>query len=152
MQQALIQHTQMTGLEYLTAIQQGKIPGSAMGELIPMRLKVVRENYIEYEVSPDDRHLNLQQGIHGGFCATVLDSATGAAVHTTVGKGIKFATIDLNIKMLKGMRSGQTYTAIGEVIRTGRNVLTSEGRIIDDEGKIYAYGSATLLITSNSES
>lgn len=139
---------QMTGLEYLTAIQQGQIPGSAMAEIIPMRLTVVKPQYIEYEVTPDERHLNLQQGIHGGFCATVLDSATGAAVHTTVGKGVKFSTIDLNVKMLKGMQSGQTYTAIGEVIRTGRNVLTSEGRIVDAEGKIYAYGSATLLIVA----
>lgn len=138
----------MTGLEYLTAIQQGHIPGSAMAEIIPMRLTVVKPNYIEYQVTPDERHLNLQQGIHGGFCATVLDSATGAAVHTTVGKGVKFSTIDLNVKMLKGMQSGQTYTAIGEVIRTGRNVLTSEGRILDADGKIYAYGSATLLIVA----
>lgn len=140
----------MSGLEYLTAIQQGKIPGSAMADIIPMRLTVVKPQYIEYEVTPDERHFNLQHGIHGGFCATVLDSATGAAVHTTVGKGVKFSTIDLNVKMLKGLQSGQTYTAIGEVIRTGRNVLTSEGRIIDPEGNIYAYGSATLLITSHS--
>lgn len=142
----------MTGMEYLTAIQQGKIPGSAMGEIIPMRLTVVKENYIEYEVTPNDRHLNLQKGVHGGFCATVLDSATGAAVHTTVGKGVRFSTIDLNVKMLKRLQSGKTYTAIGEVIRTGRNVLTSEGRIVDAEGKIYAYGSATLLITATPQS
>ena len=49
--------------------------------------------------------------------------------------------------MLKAMKSGETYTAIGEVIRIGRNVLTSEGRIIDKEGKVYAFGSATLLVT-----
>lgn len=45
------------------------------------------------------------------------------------------------------MQSGETYTAIGEVIRVGRNVLTSEGRIVDQDGKVYAFGSATLLVT-----
>ena len=138
---------QMNGLEYLTAIKNGELPGSAMGQLIPMKLSVVRENYVEYEVYPDERHFNLQGGIHGGFCATVLDSATGAAVHTTVDAGVSFSTIDLNVKMLKAMKSGETYTAIGEVIRIGRNVLTSEGRIVDKEGKVYAFGSATLLVT-----
>ena len=67
---------QMNGLEYLTAIKNGELPGSAMGQLIPMKLNVVRENYVEYEVYPDQRHFNLQGGIHGGFCATVLDSVT----------------------------------------------------------------------------
>ena len=138
---------QMNGLEYLTAIKNGELPGSAMGQLIPMKLNVVRENYVEYEVYPDQRHFNLQGGIHGGFCATVLDSATGAAVHTTVEAGVSFSTIDLNVKMLKAMKNGETYTAIGEVIRTGRTVLTSEGRIVDKDSKIYAFGSATLLVT-----
>ena len=139
---------QMNGLEYLTAIKNGELPGSAMGQLIPMKLSVVRENYVEYEVYPDERHFNLQGGIHGGFCATVLDSVTGAAVHTTVDAGVSFSTIDLNVKMLKAMKNGETYTAIGEVIRIGRNVLTSEGRIVDKDGKIYTFGSATLLVTS----
>ncbi|MFH7348089.1 PaaI family thioesterase [Acinetobacter variabilis] len=138
---------QMNGLEYLTAIKNGELPGSAMGQLIPMKLSVVRENYVEYEVYPDERHFNLQGGIHGGFCATVLDSVTGAAVHTTVDAGVSFSTIDLNVKMLKAMKNSETYTAIGEVIRIGRNVLTSEGRIVDKDGKLYAFGSATLLVT-----
>src|SRR5690606_13626443 len=67
--------SQLNGLEYLTAIKNGEIPSSAMSEIIPMRLILVRENYVEYEVRPDQRHYNLQGGIHGGFCATVLDSA-----------------------------------------------------------------------------
>jgi uncharacterized protein (TIGR00369 family) len=138
---------QLNGLEYLTAIKNGEIASSPMSEIIPMCLSVVRENYVEYEVRPDHRHFNLQGGIHGGFCATVLDSTTGAAVHTTIDAGVSFSTIDLNVKMLKAMKSGETYTAIGEVIRIGRNVLTSEGRIIDKEGKVYAFGSATLLVT-----
>lgn len=138
---------QMNGLEYLTAIKNGELPSSAMGQLIPMKLSVVRENYVEYEVYPDERHFNLQGGIHGGFCATVLDSVTGAAVHTTVDAGVSFSTIDLNVKMLKAMKNSETYTAIGEVIRIGRNVLTSEGRIVDKDGKLYAFGSATLLVT-----
>lgn len=50
---------QMNGLEYLTAIKNGELPGSAMGQLIPMKLSVVRENYVEYEVYPDERHFNL---------------------------------------------------------------------------------------------
>ena len=54
--------SQLNGLEYLTAIKNGEISSSAMSEIIPMRLTLVRENYVEYEVRPDHRHYNLQGG------------------------------------------------------------------------------------------
>ena len=138
--------TQLSGLEFLIALKKGEVPKSPMSQTIPMQLTVVEPNYVEYEVQPDERHLNLQGGIHGGFYAAVLDSVTGAAVRTTLGAGIRFSTIDLNVKMLKAIKCNQSYIAIGQVIRTGKSVLTSEGKIIDREGNIYAFGSATLLI------
>ena len=67
-------------------------------------------------------------------------------MRTTLGPGIRFSTIDLNVKMLKAIKCNHTYTAIGQVIRTGKSVLTSEGRIINSEGNIYAFGSVTLLV------
>lgn len=141
--------TKLSGLEFLRAVKNGDLPKSQMSETIPMQLTVVEPNYVEYEVYAEDRHKNLQGGVHGGFYATVLDSATGAAVRTALGPGIRFSTIDLNIKMLKPIKFKHTYTAIGEVIRTGKSVLTSEGRIVDSEGNIYAFGSATLLVLQN---
>ncbi len=141
----------LNGLEFFNALKTGQIAGSAMSQIIPMTLRTVKLGYVEYDIQPDDRHLNLQGGIHGGFSATVLDSATGAAVHTKMDAGVKFATIDLNVKMLKAMQSGQHYIAIGEVIRTGRTLLTAEARIVDYHGEVYAFGSASLLITHRPE-
>ena len=137
------------GFEFLMAIKDGKIQSpAAMAQTIPMRIIDVQPGHIKYAVTPDERHLNLQGLIHGGFCATVLDTATGGAVHTTVENGVSFATLDLNVKMIRPLQKYKTYIAIGDVINMGRNILTSEARIVDESDKVYAFGSATLMITN----
>jgi uncharacterized protein (TIGR00369 family) len=135
-----------TGIEYLNAIKNGELPHAPMASTIPMQLIEVKEGYIVYEVSPNDTHLNLQGGVHGGFCATILDSVTGGAAHTIMEKGVQFATTDLNIKMIRPMQSGKKYRGIGQLINAGRTLVVTEGKIIDENEKIYAYGTATLMI------
>jgi len=135
-----------TGLEFLTAVKNGEIPHAPMAKTIPMQLVEVQEGYIIYEVTPGEEHINLQGGVHGGFCATILDSVTGAAAHTLMEKGGRFATTDLNIKMIRPMQCGKTYRGVGKIINQGRTLVMTEGRIIDENDKIYAHGTATLMI------
>ena len=117
-----------------------------MASTIPMKLVEVKTGYIVYEVKPNQQHINLQGGIHGGFCATVLDSVTGAAAHTVMEKGVRFATTDLNIKMIRPMQINKTYRGIGTIINTGKTLVMTEGRIVDENNKVFAHGTATLMI------
>lgn len=139
------------GLAYLLALKNKEITPSPMSQTIPMVIKHAEHGLVEYVVTPDERHINIQGGTHGGFSASVMDTITGCAVQTTVDQGVSFATIDLNTKMIRPLQLNKSYRAIGEVINTGRNVLTSEGRIIDENGKVFAYGSATLMVTKRPE-
>lgn len=136
----------LNGLEFLNAIKDGTLPHSAMAKTIPMQLTHVETGHIVYEVTPDENHINLQGGIHGGFCATILDSVTGAAAHTIMDKSVKFATTDLNIKMIRPMQCHQTYKGVGKIINAGRTLVITEGLIMDENEKIYAHGTATLMI------
>ena len=140
-----------TGLEFLLALKEKQISTSPMTRTIPMTLKNVEHGKVEYLVTPDERHINFQGATHGGFAASVMDTITGGAIHSTLPKGVSFATLDLNVKMIRPLQLNVTYKAIGEMINTGRNILTSEGRIIDENGKVFAYGSATLMITHRPE-
>lgn len=135
-----------TGLEFLTALKNGEIAASAMAQTIPMKLVEVERGYIVYEVSPDQRHLNIQGGVHGGFCATALDTATGGVAHTLIDANEGYGTIDLNVKMTRPMQSGSTYRAVAKLINAGRNIVISEGKIVDENDKVYAFASATLMI------
>ena len=96
------------------------------------------------DVTPENS--NIWGGVHGGFYATVIDTITGGAIHTMLEAGINFGTIDLNVKMIRALQANQTYRAEAEVITIGRTLLTAEGRIIGDDGKIHAFGSASCLV------
>lgn len=84
--------------------------------------------------------------MHGGFAATVLDSVTGCAIHTLLEASVGYGTIDLNIKMCRPIPKNVELTAIGTVINISKNLGISEGKIIDDNGKLYAHATATCMI------
>jgi uncharacterized protein (TIGR00369 family) len=137
---------QYTGLEFLTALKNGEISASPMAHTIPMQLVEVAKGKATYKVIPNEAHRNIQGTIHGGFCATSLDTATGSAAHTLLEHGVGYGTIDLNVKMIRPMQIDTTYYAQAELINAGRNIITTEGKIIDEQGKIYAFATATLMV------
>ncbi|QER39101.1 PaaI family thioesterase [Acinetobacter suaedae] len=136
----------MNGLEFLTAMCEGRIPTASISETIPMQPLEVAEGYIKFGVQADHRHLNPLGGVHGGFAATVLDSVTGCAIHTLLEAGVGYGTIDLNVKMCRPIPQNQKLIATGNMINLSKNLGISEGKIVDTEGKLYAYATATCMI------
>ncbi|EKU50852.1 phenylacetic acid degradation protein [Acinetobacter proteolyticus] len=135
-----------TGLEFLTALKNGEVSPSPMAHTIPMELVEVSKGKATYKVTPGQQHRNIQGGVHGGFCATALDTVTGSAAHTLLEHGVGYGTIDLNVKMIRPMQVDSIYYAQAELINAGRNIITTEGRIVDENGKVYAFAAATLMI------
>ncbi len=137
---------EMTGLEFLQAMVDGHIPRASISKTIPMDLHQISEGTASFNVKADKRHLNPLGGVHGGFAATVLDSVTGCAVHTLLEAGVGYGTIDLNIKMCRPIPLDKELLAIGQVINMSKNLGISEGKIVDEEGKLYAHATATCMI------
>lgn len=136
----------ISGLELLTAIADGLIPAPSITETIPMKMDIIEKGTVKFTVKADSRHLNPVGGVHGGFAATVLDSVTGCAVHSTLDAGVSFGTIDLNIKMMRPIPINTSLIAEGRVINLSKNLGVSEGDIKDVEGKIYAHATCTCSI------
>lgn len=137
---------EMSGLEFLQAMIDGYIPRASISETIPMDLYDISHGHASFKVTADHRHLNPLGGVHGGFAATALDSATGCAIHTTLEAGVGYGTIDLNVKMCRPVPKDKTLLAIGSVINVSKNLAISEGKLVDDEGKLYAHATATCMI------
>ncbi|OTG81571.1 PaaI family thioesterase [Acinetobacter sp. ANC 4648] len=137
---------EMTGLEFLQAMVNGDIPRASISETIPMDLHAISEGTASFHVKADKRHLNPLGGVHGGFAATVLDSVTGCAIHSMLEPGVGYGTIDLNIKMCRPIPLDKELLAIGQVINMSKNLGISEGKIIDEDGKLYAHATATCMI------
>ena len=85
--------------------------------------------------------------MHGGWFATLLDSAVGCAIHTTLPAGKAYTTLELKVNMVRALTDGVPLVrAEGKVIHAGRQVATAEGRIVGPDGKLYAHATTTCLI------
>lgn len=137
----------MSGLEALQAIVEGRLPMPSIGTTLGFRLAEVGEGWSVFEGEPSDRILNPLGVVHGGFALTLIDSCTGCAVHTTLPAGVGYTTLETKANLVRAI-TPQTglLRAEGRVVAQGRTVATAEGKVVDAQGKIYAHGTSTLLI------
>jgi len=141
-----MQIQEMNGLEVMQGIIKDDIPHPNMADTIPMKITSAKKGAVIFEVSADNRHTNPFGGVHGGFAATVMDSVTGCAVHTMLEAGHGYGTIELNVKMLKPVPQNKKLIAEGKLINMSKSLGVSEGRLLDEDGKLLAYASATCMI------
>ncbi|ODA30307.1 phenylacetic acid degradation protein [Veronia pacifica] len=136
----------MTGLDILQAMIDGALPPPSIAETIPMTLTEVEEGKVTFKATASDAHLNPLGGVHGGFAAAVLDSVTGCAVHSLLGPGIGYGTIDLNIKMIRPVPKNEELIAEGKTLNLSKTLGISEGTLRTKDGKLLATATATCMI------
>jgi uncharacterized protein (TIGR00369 family) len=137
----------MTGIDLLRDIASGAHPNATMAETLGMSITEVEDGRVVFEAEPTDRLLNPAGTVHGGFAATMLDSAMACAVHSTLPAGDAYTTVDLAVKLLKAIRPGSgRLRCEGRVVHVGGRVGTAEGRLVGPDGTVYATGTTTCLI------
>jgi uncharacterized protein (TIGR00369 family) len=140
----------VTGLEFLRAIAAGEIPGAPIAELLGFAPVEAEEGRVVFAAVPDQRHYNPIGTVHGGLAATLLDSAMGCAVHSTLPARTGYTTLELKVNFTRPMTS-ETGRILceGTVVYRGGRVATAEGRVFAEaDGKLLAHGSTTCLILS----
>ena len=135
-----------TGIEFLQQmIRDGN--SSAMATLLNMKLIEVSDGKAVFEAFPSAKFYNPQMRVHGGFMATLLDSALGCAVQTKLARGVGYGTIELKVNYVrKVIAETGRLVCTATVLHAGRTMLTSEGKVAGPDGKLYAHGSGTFLV------
>lgn len=140
--------TVMTGLELMRWVQT-ELPAGvpSIGRLLGMRFDGVDHGRIVLSLDTRPDVANPLGTVHGGIAATLLDSAMGCAVHTTLPAGAGYTTLELKVNYIRAARTdGQTLTAEGTVIHVGRRTATAEGKVLDAQGKLVAHATTTRMI------
>ena len=145
---AVTQPQDISGLEYLRALMAGHVPPPPIGELMGFTLVDVDEGYALFRGEPGEQHLNPIGSVHGGFAATLLDSALGCAVHTTLPAGIGYSTLELAVNLVRGVTPATgPVLAEGRVVHVGRRTATAEARLTAEHGDaLLAHAKTTCLI------
>lgn len=136
----------LSGLEQLEALRDGKIGLAPMHALMNMRLLEVSKGRVVFSALPERRHYNPQGTVHGGFTATVLDSAMGCAVLTLLGPDTGHTTLEFKINLVRPIFADKgPLRAEAWVVHGGKRVSTAEGRLLSSDGKLVAHGNTTCM-------
>lgn len=141
-------YTHMSGLEALQRLIAGEFPAAPIAQGMNFALVEVSEGIAVFAGEGLAAHLNPQGTVHGGWTATILDSALGCAVHTTLKPGERYTTIEMKVNYLRPILAGETgrLTCRGRVIQRGRTIALSEANLVDAAGKVYAHATETCMI------
>ena len=137
----------MSGLDFLNGIVDGSLPPPPMAATLGFHLAEASLGRVVFEGVPEFRHYNPIGSVHGGFAATLLDSALGCSIFSTLSKGETWTTLELKLNFVRGLtKDTGPVRAEGRVIHRGRSVATSEGDVRDRDGKLYAHATTTCMI------
>jgi uncharacterized protein (TIGR00369 family) len=136
-----------SGLDFLQSIINGKNPHPPISELLHFHLAEAEKGRVVFEGTPDGQFYNPIGTVHGGWAATLLDSAAGCAIFATLDMGDRWTTLELKINYVRALsKDTGLLRAEGRVIHRGRTVATSEADLKDGAGRLYAHASATCMI------
>jgi len=139
---------QMSGLEYVGAIVAGEVPPPPIAVTMRLRPVEVEDGRAVFEGEPGEEHYNPIGVVHGGYAATLLDSALGCAVHTTLPAGVGYTSLGLEAKFVRPLtRDTGRVLCEATVLYRGRRQSTAEATLTAAEsGKLLAHGQATCMI------
>jgi uncharacterized protein (TIGR00369 family) len=137
----------LSGIDYFRKMLAGELPRPAMLELLDIRLAEVEEGRVVFVAVADERFYNGTGVAHGGFAATLLDTALGCAINSTMPVGKRFTTLELKVNLTRPLtREAGTVRCEARVVHVGGRTAVSEGRIVDKNGKLYAHGTTTCIV------
>ncbi len=137
----------LSGIDFVRKIMRGQIPAPPVLGLIDFRLVKVEPGAVSAELEPAEFHYNPMGGVHGGIVCTLLDSVMGLAVHAQLPPGSLFSTLEVKVNFVRpiSVKTGMLL-AEGKVVHAGSRIATTEARLVDRQGKLYAHGTATCII------
>ena len=137
----------MSGLDFLQAMVDGRLPRAPMGATLNFRPVAVSKGFFAFEGTPGPEHYNPIGTVHGGYAATLLDSCMGCAVQSTLAQGFGYTTLEFKINLLRAITSETGLVrAEGTIVSSGRRVATADGKLVDGKGRLLATGTTTCLI------
>ncbi len=137
----------MTGVEFLEKLRDGTLPAPPFAEATDIWITEIERGRVVFDAKPSPRFYNPMGMVHGGWSATVLDSAMGCAVHSILQAGQAYTTVDMSVTFVRPVlaKTG-VLRCEGKLIHAGNRIATAEGRLWDQARALIAHGSETCLV------
>jgi uncharacterized protein (TIGR00369 family) len=137
----------MSGIDFIRAIFEGRLPAPPIMQTIEPFDHSAEPGIIAFSSIPGFRHYNPIGSVHGGYAATLLDSAMGLAVHSMLPAGTGYTTLEFKISFIRGMTQDTgVVRSEGRILNVGRRAATAEARTTDSKGRLLAHATTTCLV------
>ncbi len=145
---ALARAAEMSGLEFIRALFDGTLPSPPIIATMGIAAGAAEEGKVTFTGEAGEHLYNPIGVVHGGFAMTILDSAMGCAVHTTLAVGEAYTTLETKVNFVRPITLDTgPVRCEGVVLHRGGKVATAEGRVIAERsGKLLAHGTSTCLV------
>lgn len=136
-----------SGLQIFQALLAGELPPPPMAVTLDFAPVLIEPGYAVFQGHPGSKYYNPMGTVHGGWFATMLDTAMGCAVHSTLPASKAYTTLELKLNLVRALTDAVPLVrAEGRLVHGGRQVATAEGRLFGPDGKLYAHASTTCLV------
>jgi uncharacterized protein (TIGR00369 family) len=138
----------MSGLDYIKAVFEGRLPPPPIAATMDFTGAEAEEGRAVFVGEPGEYLYNPIGVVHGGFAMTLLDSAMGCAIHTTLGLGEGYTSLETSVNFVRPITSETGVVRCeGKVLHRGGRIATAEGRLTSQKtGKLLAHGTTTCLV------
>ncbi|MFJ8684713.1 PaaI family thioesterase [Streptomyces anulatus] len=137
----------MAGLDFLREVQAGRLAAPPVGRTLDFALDEVEHGRAVFSLAPGEEHYNPIGSMHGGVFATLLDSAAGCAVQSTLPQGMAYTSLDLTVKFLRPVTvdTGRVR-AVGTVVSGGRRTALAQAQLLDAADRLLAHATSSCLL------
>ena len=136
----------LDGLAYVTAVRDGELPADPMMEALGIEVVEAEHGRVVMAAAPSGPHMNLGGIVHGGFLSTLMDCATGFALHTTLPAGGTAPHVSAAYSFLRAGRAGVKLRCEARVLRAGTRLGHVRCEVTDDDGRLVATGETTNAV------
>ncbi len=144
---ATLDPMKLTGLELIRTAMSTTNRPEFIGDLLGMEVEEIEHGKVVFGLRTRPNFANPLGTLHGGICATLLDSVMACAIHTTLDAGVGYGTLELKVNYIRPVPvDGTRLIATGTTIHIGGKTATAEGRVVDDRGRLVAHGTTTCII------
>ncbi len=140
--------SKLSGLDWLRAMINGDLAPPPFAALMGMTMVSVEPGVVVFAALPGEYLYNPLGVVHGALAMTLLDSAMGCAVHTTLPAGVGYTTVETKVNFVRPITASTgRIVCEGKVIHRGETIATAEGRVVAEAGgKLLAHGTTTCFI------
>lgn len=143
--------SELSGLELMRGIMDGSIPPPPMATLMGFEPIEVDAGRAVFAATPGPEHYSPLGAVHGGFAATLLDTVMGCAVQSGLEAGAGYTTVELSLNYVRPITAETgPVRAEGHVVHLGARLATAEGRLTDEDGRLLAHGTTTIMVLGRS--